>query len=403
MSWKTGCRLLVAGFLASGLLWCGGCTTPNETVGQQREQVLFWSQAKREADFSHLYTLFPADKVARGERVHPLPEGKPLKPAWRDGTTLADYMATYHIAGVMVVRNGRIRLQRYASNFGPDQHWTSFSVAKSVTSMLLGIALKQGYVKSLDDTLVTYIPELAGSAYADVTVRELLTMTSGVKWDENYTDPDSDVAQMYASVCEDGEPHIIPYLEKLPRAYPHGTHFNYNTAETDLLGVLVQRATHRSLAEYLSRAVWKPYGMAADGYWLKDECSGADTGGSGLSATLADYARIGEFMLGDGRIAGKPIIAQAWLRGATQRHAHAGEPERGYGYLWWLGDDGSYAAIGIFGQLLYIDPSRKLVIVQVGAWPKPDSKAEIHARREFVKAVKRTVDQRVITIDPPRT
>lgn len=392
MSLKTGCCLLVSGLLTLGLLWSAGCTTPAQTVGQQREQVLFWSQAKRDTDFSHLYTIFPADTVARGEHVHPLPAGKPLKPKWLDGTTLAGYMAKYHIAGVMVVQDGRIRLQRYASNFGPAKHWTSFSVAKSVTSMLLGIALKQGYVQSLDDTLVTYIPELAGSAYADVTVLELLTMTSGVKWDEDYTDPDSDVARMYASACVDDEAHVLPYLEKLPRAYLPGTHFNYNTAETDLLGILVQHATHRSLATYLSETVWKPYGMAADAHWLKDECSGGNTGGSGLSATLADYARIGEFMLGGGRIDGKPVIASAWLAGATQRQESVDDSGRGYGYLWWIDSDGSYAAIGIFGQLIYIDPARKLVIVQVAAWPRPDSEDEITARRAFVAAVKRAVD-----------
>jgi len=392
MSMKMGCYLLVSGLLVVGLLLSAACTTPMQTVGQQREQVLFWSQAKREADFSHLYARFPADPVARGEHVHPLPAGRPLLPEWRDGTTLTDYMAKYHIAGVMVVQNGRVRLQRYASNFGPHRHWTSFSVAKSVTSMLLGIALKQGYVKSLDDTLVTYIPELAGSAYADVTVRELLTMTSGVKWDEDYTDPDSDVARMYASACVDEEPHVLPYLEKLPRAHPPGTHFNYNTAETDLLGILVQRATHRSLATYLSETVWRPYGMAADAYWLKDECSGGDTGGSGLSATLADYARIGEFMLGGGRIKGRPVIASAWLAHATQRQVGVDDSGRGYGYLWWIDGDGSYAAIGIFGQLIYIDPARKLVIAQVAAWPRPDSKNEVAARRAFVAAVKRAVD-----------
>ncbi|HET7300129.1 MAG TPA: serine hydrolase domain-containing protein, partial [Oleiagrimonas sp.] len=149
-----------------------------QSVGQQREDVLFWSQARRDRDFSRLYKIFPADRVAHGMQVHALPEGKPLRPQWQDASiTLSGYMQRYHIAGVMVLQNGRIRLQRYAANFGPSMRWTSFSVAKSVTSVLLGIALKQGYVHSLDDTLVIYIPQLAGSAYADVTVRQLLTMT----------------------------------------------------------------------------------------------------------------------------------------------------------------------------------------------------------------------------------
>ncbi len=368
-------------------------TGPAAGTGAQREDVLFWSQARRDADFSRLYEIFPADRVARGTHVHALPAGKPLVPQWKDPSIDLDgYMHRYHIAGVMVLQDGRVRLARYASNFGPDQRWTSFSVAKSVTSTLLGIALEQGHVHSLDDTLVTYIPQLEGSAYADVTVRQLLTMTSGVRWNEDYTDPHSDVAQMYRSACVDHQPHVLPYLKKLPREWPPGTHFNYNTAETDLLGILVQRATHRSLAAYLSETIWKPYGMAADAYWLEDECDGSNTGGSGLAATLADYARLGQFMLDGGRIDGKPVIAASWMQGAMQRQEQVDDPERGYGYLWWTDSDGSYAAIGIFGQLLYIDPNRHLVIAQVGAWPEPDSDDEIAARRAFVAAVKRAAD-----------
>lgn len=361
-----------------------------ETVGQQREGVLFWSQAQRERDFARMYQIFPATEIAHGHHTHALPAGAPLQPRWRDPQmNLARYMRRYHVAGVMVLQDGRIRLQRYAANFGPNQRWTSFSVAKSVTSVLLGIALQQGAIHSLDDHLVTYIPELKGSAYANVTVRQLLTMTSGVRWNEDYTDPQSDVAQMYRGTCVAGEAQVLPYLAKLPRAWPAGTHFNYNTAETDLLGVLVQRATHRSLATFLSQTVWKPYGMAADAYWIKDGCDPTEnTGGSGLSATLGDYARFGQFMLDGGRIDGRQVVAPAWLAGALDKQERVDDPNRGYGFLWWTDQDGSYAAIGIFGQLVYVDPRLHLVIAQVAAWPKADSDAEVAARRAFVAAVK---------------
>jgi CubicO group peptidase (beta-lactamase class C family) len=301
-------------------------------------------------------------------------------------------MDQHHIAGVMVLQHGRIRLQRYALGFGPTQRWESFSVAKSVTSTLLGIALQRGDIHSMDDTLDSYIPELRDSAYGKVTVEQLLTMTSGVHWNEDYADPKSDVAQMYLHPCVDGEAHVLSYLKNQPRQWPAGTHWNYNTAETDLLGILVQRATHQSLAAYLSQTIWKPYGMAADAYWIKDECDGSDTGGSGLSATLADYARLGQFMLDGGRIAGRQVVASAWLDGALRRQENVDEPDRGYGYLWWTDADGSYAAIGIFGQMVYVDPSRQLVIVQVAAWPHASSDALIAARRAFVAVVKRAVD-----------
>ena len=363
------------------------------TIGEQREAVLFWPQAQREAQFRKMYELFPSDRAAHGMHVHALPQGRPLGIPGQDASAwLASYMDQHHLAGVMVLQHGRVRLQRYALGFGPGQRWESFSVAKSVTSTLLGIALQQGYIHSMDDTLDTYIPELRRSAYADVTVQQLLTMTSGVHWNEDYADAKSDVAQMYLHACVDGRAHILSYLAKQPRQWPAGTHWNYNTAETDLLGILVQRATHRSLAAYLSQTIWKPYGMAADAYWIKDECDGSDTGGSGLSATLGDYARLGQFMLDGGRIDGKPVIARAWLQGAVRRQASVDEPDRGYGYLWWTDADGSYAAIGIFGQMVYVDPARQLVIAQVGAWPHATSDDLVTARREFVATLKHAVD-----------
>src|SRR5574337_1307650 len=137
-----------------------------QSVGQQREDVLFWTQAQRTARFSRMYEIFPADRVAHDTHVHALPQGTTLVPRWDDGTTtLASYMTQQHLAGVLVLQRGRIRLRRYAPGFGPEQRWTSFSVAKSVTSTLLGIALRQGDIHSLDDTLKTYIPQLRDSAY----------------------------------------------------------------------------------------------------------------------------------------------------------------------------------------------------------------------------------------------
>jgi CubicO group peptidase (beta-lactamase class C family) len=393
-------RLNLLARLFAGTAFCLAIALPSaasepaaQTIGQQREGVLFWTQAQREARFPRMYELFPSDRAAHGAHVHALPQGRPLAVAGKDASAwLASYMDRYHVAGVMVLQDGHVRLQRYAKGFGPEQRWTSFSVAKSVTSTLLGIALQQGYIHGMDDTLGTYIPELRKSAYADVTVQQLLTMTSGVRWNEDYADAKSDVAQMYLGACVDGRAHVLSYLMKLPRQWPAGTHWNYNTAETDLLGILVQRATHRSLAAYLSQTIWQPYGMAADAYWIKDECDGSDTGGSGLSATLGDYARLGQFMLGGGRIDGTPVIADAWLQGAVRRQIGVDEPDRGYGYLWWTDTDGSYAAIGIFGQMVYVDPARKLVIAQVAAWPQATSKALVEARREFVAAIKHAVD-----------
>lgn len=363
------------------------------TMGQRLEGLLFWNQQQREERFGKMHEIFPSQRVARGDHVHELPAGQALTPRWPDDTALADYMAANHIAGVMVLEDGRVRLEKYAAGVDEDTRWTSFSVAKSITSLLAGVALGQGQIKSLDDPLADYIPALADSEYAQVTVRELLTMSSGVAWNEDYDDPDSDVAQMYLQPCEDNEAHIVTYIKDLPRAWPAGTHFNYNTGETDLLGILVEQATGMSLAEYLSLSVWRPYGMAHDAWWLTDECDGSTIGGSGLSATLSDYARLGQLMLDGAVIDGEPIVAEAWRDDATRLLQPVNDGKQGYGYLWWINADGSYQAAGIFGQLLHIDPERNLVIAQIAAWPQAGSDALIAERGRFVQAVKRSVDE----------
>ena len=389
-------RFSVTATLALVLLAAAGCRSPlptptQPTIGEQREATLFWSQAEREAGFRQMQALFPSDTAAAGTRVRPLPPGAPLTlpggEAWLDA-----YMASHHIAGLMVLHRGQVRLERYGLDFGPEQHWESYSVAKSVTSTLLGIALAQGHLRSLEDPVSTYIPELAGSAYEGVTVGQLLTMTSGVRWNEDYADPQSDVAQMYLGPCVDGQAHALSYLRGLPRAHPPGSHWNYNTAETDLIGLVVERATGRPLAHYLSDTIWKPYGMAADATWIRDECDGSNTGGSGLSATLGDYARLGQFMLEGGRIDGQQVIAEAWMQGAVRGQDSEGAPERGYGYQWWTDPDGSYSAVGIFGQMVHIDPARELVIAQVAAWPRATSSELVAARRDMIQVVRQAVE-----------
>ncbi|MCK9539887.1 serine hydrolase domain-containing protein [Dokdonella sp.] len=374
------------------------------TIGQQREAVLFWPQAERDAEFRRMYLRFPSHRAAHGRHVRSLPAGAPLTLAGTADTRawLRQYMDANRVAGVMVLQDGRVRLEDYGLGFGPGQRWTSFSVAKSVTSALVGVALQDGSIHSLDDRLDRYIPELRDSAYAQVTVRQLLTMTSGVRWNEDYADPGSDVARMYLGACVPGQAHVLTYLKALPRQWPPGTHWNYNTAETDLLGVLVQRATRRPLAHYLGQSIWRPYGMAADAYWIKDECDGGDTGGSGLSATLGDYARLGQFMLEGGRVGKRQVIADAWLNGAVRRQADIDVPERGYGYLWWTDVDGSYAAVGIFGQMVYVDPARRLVIAQVASWPGATSDDLVRGRREFVAAIKAGIDAEDRAREPAR-
>jgi len=373
---------VLRGFLLVATLVLAACATPHA----RRTDVLFWNQPQRDAAFRAMEAHYASNVVHHGI-AHPLPEGAPLSLRFADGGTLDTYMTAHHVAGVMVVQNGRVRLERYGLGATPETRWTSFSVAKSFTSTLVGAALRDGSIHSLDDKVTRYLPELAAGAYRDVTVRQLLTMTSGVRWNEDYVDPKSDVAMMYEGRRQPGVPLLVTYMAPLPREFAPGERWIYKTGETDLIGILVTRATHKTLAAYLTEKIWKPYGMASDALWLKDDVDGTEAGGSGVSATLADYARLGQFLLDGGIAGGKPVLADGWLADATHKHADIGVPGRGYGYQWWTYDNGAFAGIGIFGQLLYVDPARHLVIAQMAAWPVATNEEQARARTAFVDAV----------------
>ena len=357
-------------------------------------EVLFWDQAKRETGFQHMEDIFPTHTVKRGAHVHPLPVGKPLTVSVALGgkaESIEQYMADYKSAGVLVIQDGKIRLEKYALGYGPTGRWTSFSVAKSFTSTLVGAAIKDGYIKSIDDPVTLYIPGLKGSAYEGVSIRQVLTMTSGVKWNEDYTDPKSDVAQFYTVKPDPGMDATVSYMRKLPREAEPGTKWVYKTGETNLIGVLVTSATHKTLADYLSEKIWKPYGMEQDGAWMIDH-RGQESGGCCFSVSLHDYGRMGLFMLGGAKADGRSVVPDGWVAAATHKQADIGAPGQGYGYQWWTEDTGAYDAIGIFGQAIHIDPKRKLVVVLSSAWPRATGQDLSIARRALFDAVDKAVD-----------
>ena len=362
---------------------------PGETMGQKLESLLFWSQDEKERRFPIMHSIYPSVPIEAGDNVYELKETTQIVPKWKGKTTLQKYMDKNRIAGVIAVQNDEVKLEVYNEGIDQNTLWTSFSVAKSMSSMLVGAALKDGYIKSMDDELGDYIPELKDYDYGKVMVRQLLTMTSGIEWNEDYFDPKSDVAVMYQAECEGDEAHILTYMKPLKQVNTPGEHWNYSTGETDLVGLLIDKATGMSLAEYMSEKVWRPFGMQHCGYWLADECSGINIGGSGISASLRDYARLGLFMLGGGVIDGESILADEWVRDATNILIRTEVfADGGYGFLWWVNNDGSYTAEGIFGQLVYVNPALNLVIAQIGAWPEAGSTKMTNNLNEFLQAVR---------------
>ncbi|MDX9999473.1 MAG: serine hydrolase [Phenylobacterium sp.] len=384
-------RKLLPALLFSGLLLAAPTAQAQTALKPGTPSILFWSAEQQEAWYPAIEKVYKVSTVRRGGPVRPLPKAdREIDPTFSyAGKTysVSEYMRDYRVAGLLVLKDGKIVLERYGLGRRPRDRWTSFSVAKSVTSTLVGAAIQDGYIKSLEDPVTDYIPELRGSGYDGVNVRQLLMMSSGVKWNEDYTDPNSDVAQAGAAILEPGVNPIVSYMRKLPRANPPGTRFTYNTGETDLVGVLVSKATGKSLARYASEKLWKPLGMERDAIWMLD-LAGHERGGCCMSITLRDYGRIGQFMLegGVGR-GGKRILPEWWTAQATSPQIKEDAPPPGYGYFWWMLPDG-YAARGIFGQSIVTIPEEKLVIVVNSAWPQATGRELSAAQAAMVAAVR---------------
>jgi CubicO group peptidase (beta-lactamase class C family) len=340
------------------------------------------------ATFRNIDRLFPTRTIRAGGTVKELPEAERQLDNVRfevDGQTydLFDVMALDNFTALLVLKNGEIAYESYQRGNTRDTRWMSMSVAKSITSTLAAIAIKEGLLAGLDAPVVDYVPALKGSAYDGVSLRDVLMMSSGVRWNETYTDPQSDRRALLQAQIGQKPGSAMELMERLPRAAEPGTVNTYSTGETQVLGEIVHGAVGRPLADYLSEKIWIPYGMEADATWWLDSPDGMEIGGSGISATLRDYGRFGLFFLNEGVIDGTSVLPDGWTGEAAGPTRLKDGTALDYGYMWWTGwtepaiADGAYAAIGIQGQNIYINPARQVVIVTFGAQPKPTGKEPI--------------------------
>jgi CubicO group peptidase (beta-lactamase class C family) len=352
--------------------------------------ILFWSPEQQSAGYRNIENIYKVVTVKRGAKVHPLLKSpKQLSPTWDYGDrqwTVESYMRENRASGVLVLKDGKIVLERYGLGRRPEDRWTSFSVAKSLTSTLVGAAIQDGKITGPDDLVTKYVPELAGSAYDGVTVKELLMMSSGVKWNEDYTDPKSDVAQAGFTGSEPGMDPLVSYMRHLPRDAAPGKKWHYDTGETDMVGILISNAVGEPLSQYLSEKIWKTYGMEQDAVWMVDASGKQERGGCCISMTLRDYARVGQFILDGGKAQGRQVVPSWWVTQATNKEIDNGLS--GYGYFWWIRENGSYEAVGIFGQSITTFRDDRLIIVINSAWPVATSKEYSAARTAFVNALR---------------
>lgn len=393
MNDKTGSAVMkqiLAGVWVATAVAGGAIAAPAQTLPAP-DRFLFWKPAEQVAGYRNIEKIFPTRVVRRGPTVNRLArDPKPFEVSYSHGgatLNVASFMERNRVSGLIVVQHGRILLERYGLGRKESDRWTSFSVAKSITSTLIGAAIRDGSIAGLDAPVTRYMPELAGTAYDGVTVGDLITMRSGVKWNEDYADPKSDVARFAGGTSTgNGVDPIEAYMAKLPRAHPPGTVFHYDTGETDLAGLLVARATKKHLADYLSEKIWSKIGAERDAVWMLDQ-GGMELGGCCISMTLRDYARFGLFFLGGGQ----DVLPEGWVKDASTAHVETGYPGVGYGYFWWINRGGTYAAEGIFGQMIYLDPKHDLVVVANSAWAQADRDADWGSIAAFMAAVSRTV------------
>ena len=380
-----GCSALGAAGLLSA---CGGgADDAPEAIASGLTTTTPDNQA---ATYRNVDRNYATRRIGRGATVRTLAaHAKPLDALRYDAgagpRSVADYMAAGRTAGLLVIKDGRVALERYGMGNDERSLWTSFSVAKSLTSTLIGVALQEGRIRSLDDRVEVYVPALRSSAYAACSIRSLLRMSSGVGWVEDYSAAGtSDIAALVQAFSSGQPGAVMALMRSRPRAAPVGSVFNYSTGESYVLGAVLAAAISGNLSDHVSRKIWEQAGMEADGYWMLDAPDGLEMGGNNFSATLRDYGRLGLFMLEGG--GGATRLPQGW-------RALAGQPDNavtahgllypgyplGYGYQWWSFPDdaalapheAAFTAQGIYGQFIYINPVHRVVAVVWSAWPEP--------------------------------
>lgn len=379
--------------LAAALL-TGTTTTAAEAAAAeapaQTENLLFLPQDARRVAFGQIPALAPTRTIHASDDVLPLPPSEASFPEVRytvDDAThpLSSFLESDSLMGLIVVQGGEVLFEHYAPDHGPNAAWVSFSVSKSVTSMLIGAAVRDGYIPSVDAPVANYLPRLRGTPYESATIRHVLNMASGVAWNEDYADPASDVSRAGAANGVD----LVAYLADLPAAHAPDEVFNYSTGETNLVGEILRAAIGNNASTYLEHRIWKPFGMESDATWLLGAPGGGETGGCCISATLRDYARLGLFAMGGGVLAdGTRVLPENWMEASTTPSPAAPF----YGYLWWLGDGDAFDAQGIFGQRIHIDPARDLVIAMHSNAPAAVGTDYHRHQRAVLDAIGRALD-----------
>ena len=387
MSWQARASALALGALLAG---AAAAAPDEEVLGKAAGYPVcprgptLWSPGCLVGSTSHLGSILPANKVEKPAEARPLKRAA-AEPKFTYSHNLFsggvdEYLARNRTTGLLVMQGDTILLERYQYGRTAAHQMTSFSVAKTFVAMLVGIAIGEGKIASIDDPAEKYVPELKGSTYGQTPLRHLLTMSSGVRFSEDYY-KESDITVLGRNTLggqSPGGPAAMAPWRDREREVPAGTRYHYASSETHVLGLVLRAATGKTLSEYLSEKIWKPMGAEADAWWNIDR-SGQEAAYAFLNATVRDFARFGMLLANDGALDGKQIIPRDWVIAATSLAGPAFGFGRvssyfGYGYQTWIVPSGErrFQATGFRGQAIYVDAKKKVVIVHTAVRDGPD-------------------------------
>ena len=351
------------------------CTPKNEKTAANKDPM----EDDIEYSFIHMNEYLPIKTVEKADQpfIFPRIENISLPTDFIHNGTIYNtlqYIDSSYTQGFIFIHNDTIQYENYWRGQKEDVEHISWSMAKSYISALFGIAIEEGYIKSINQTVNEYLPELEDSGYGGVKIKDVLQMSSGVKFDETYSDPQSDIQQYWTGfVLGESQDEFASSLinERTP-----GTYNKYVSMDTHVLGMIITKATGRSLTDYLQEKIWQPIGAEFDAYWIVDG-KGMEMALGGLNACLRDFAKLGRLYLNKGKWDGKQIVPEAWFESSISSTEEHLQPESnnssdlgiGYGYQWWVldGDEGEFLAMGVFNQHIYINPTTNTIIVKTSA------------------------------------
>lgn len=368
------------GFAVLGLMGCVAPATTHQKspLGEDDKKakvVSFWSEDEFSVNMKNSYKYFDSVKIKKPPTptLFTVKSGFQLPPQFGLQDT-SEFLKKTQTKSLIVIQDNKLHLEYYSPDYSRSTQGLAFSVTKSIISLLIGRALADGHISSLDDSASKYVPELKGTSFEDVKIKDLLTMSSGVKFHEDYNDVESDINAISAMVGYGG--NFLDYAKSLSKGTPSGVTRSYSSYDTFIASVILSRATGTPLSDYFYEVLWKPIGAQYDAYWLIDD-SGFELSWGGLSVTPIDLAKIGALVANKGCILAGSIstgcvVSSNWIDQSVNQYSRdlktdLLKKEFGYGFQWWRPDDssGEFFAAGIYGQYIYISPATKTVIVKV--------------------------------------